>query len=83
MDTTIALSRDHTVANLAIIYLSIYLLILRRSYMIIIWGDCFRILKKNLAESFKWVPWTPLWSELWPQMEPDYSNGDSPGAKEY
>ena len=30
--------------------------------------------KKLLAESSKWVPWTPLWSQLLPQIEPDYSN---------
>ena len=43
--------------------------------MIIFCGECFRILKKKLlADSSKWVPWTPLWSQLRPQMEPDYSN---------
>ena len=40
----------------------------------------FRIKKKKqekkLTGPFKWVPWTPLWSQLRPQMEPDYSNGE-------
>ena len=32
--------------------------------------------KNLLAELIKWVPWALLWSQLRPQLEPDYSNGD-------
>ena len=59
-------------------YLSFYvysgnqnLIIIRGEWILKFWGK-----KRLLAELFKWVPWTPLWSQLQPQFEPNYSNGE-------
>ena len=53
------------------------LIIIRGEWILKFW-------KKNLlAELLKWVLWTPLWSQLRPQLDHTIPMGNSPWVKEY